>query len=142
MIYLRRILSLVTVIFALLTPTLSVFASEDDFFEYHVSEEEVFLIASAVEGVAADSSFALRISLASVILRRSVSPLYPSSIRRIISSASFLSDSLPPSEKTLQAVYFAVCGGSPAGFALHAERGDSLPDGAVGVLIDGWCFWN
>ncbi len=140
----RRILSLVTVIFTLLAPTFAVSADEADFFEFHITEDELLALSEAVEACAGDSSFALRVALASVALNRRESALFPSTLRRVIECSGFLKPSpgISVSPKTLEAVRYALYGAAPAGNALYASPGSSIPDGKAGILIDGWCFWS
>ena len=108
---------------------------------------EVSLLEGAVEATVPDGSFALRVSVASVILNRLDSPLYPDSLPKIVRGSSFLADgSAEPSKKTRQAVLSALLGASPVCRSTHARRlsdGEEIPAEAVSyVVIDGWVFWE
>lgn len=132
--------------------SLSVGGKEEDRNEIYslfcdLTPYEVALLESAVEATVPEGSFALRVSVASVILNRLDSPLYPDSLPKIVRGSSFLEDgSAVPSKKTRQAVLSALLGASPVFRSTHALKlteDEEIPAEAVSfVVIDGWVFWE
>lgn len=117
------------------------------FLDVRLSESDIKVICEAIEETAPDSSFAVRISLACVILNRYRSPLYPDSILRIVECASFLSytPGKEVSHKTETAVRYALFGASPCASALYAEKTEdgSIPESASsGIVIENWAFFS
>ena len=119
-------------------------AFADDPIYCEISEEEAYVWAAAIESTAPDASFAARVALASVLLNRFRSELFPSSPVKIAESAEFLSFdfTVKPSHRSLSAVRFALLGASPCGRAIYAKRSQG-EDGITPILsVDGWIFYN
>ena len=116
----------------------------DDPIYREISEEEAYVWASAIESTAPDASFAARVAIASVLLNRYRSELFPSSPIKIARNAEFLTLdlSVTPSHKSLSAVRFALLGASPCGRALHAKRAESNEKTDPVLSVDGWVFYD
>lgn len=128
----------------LLIAALAKAAFADDPIYREISEEEAYIWATAIESTAPDSSFAARVAIASVLLNRFHSSLFPSSPIKIAENAEFISLDLTvtPSHKSLSAVRFALLGASPCGRALYAKR-SAGEDGITPILsVDGWIFYS
>ena len=92
----------------------------------------------------ADASFAARVAIASVLLNRFRSELFPASPVKIAKNAEFLSLdlSVTPSHKSLSAVRFALLGASPCGRALHAKKAEKGEGDNPILSVDGWLFYD
>ena len=119
-------------------------AIADDPIYREISEEEAYVWATAIEATDANASFAARVAIASVLLNRYRSELFPSSPVKIAECAEFLSHdfSVTPSHKSLSAVRFALLGASPCGRAIYAKQSEG-EEGITPILsVDGWIFYD
>jgi hypothetical protein len=116
----------------------------DDPIYREISEEEAYVWATAIESTAPDASFAARVAIASVLLNRFRSELFPASPVKIVKNAEFLSLdlSVTPSHKSLSAVRFALLGASPCGRALHAKKAEKGEGDNPILSVDGWLFYD
>lgn len=116
----------------------------DDPIYREISEEEAYVWATAIESTAPDASFAARVAIASVLLNRFRSELFPASPVKIAKNAEFLSLdlSVTPSHKSLSAVRFALLGASPCGRALHAKKAEKGEGDNPILSVDGWLFYD
>lgn len=138
----KRIFSFLASVIVIATLTHATLA--DDPIYREISEEEAYVWAAAIESTAPDASFAARVAIASVLLNRYHSGLFPSSPIKIAEYAEFISLdlSVTPSHKSLSAVRFALLGASPCGRAIHARRSDG-EEGITPILsVDGWIFYD
>ena len=116
----------------------------DDPIYREISEEEAYVWATAIESTAPDASFAARVAIASVLLNRFRSELFPATPVKIAKNAEFLSLdlSVTPSHKSLSAVRFALLGASPCGRALHAKKAEKGEGDNPILSVDGWLFYD
>ena len=116
----------------------------DDPIYREISEEEAYVWATAIESTAPDASFAARVAIASVLLNRFRSELFPASPVKIAKNAEFLllDLSVTPSHKSLSAVRFALLGASPCGRALHAKKAEKGEGDNPILSVDGWLFYD
>jgi len=110
-----------------------------------LSDNDILLIEKAVESTLPDSSFSAAVSLASVIINRYRSDIYPDSVLKIIEGSPLLriDHSTEVSERSRCALRYALLGASPIKEATGAVKlGEGeLPPAAEYIITDGWCFY-
>ena len=112
----------------------------------YISESDILLIEKALQTTAPNAAFSVLVSLASVIINRYVSPIYPDSVLSVIEGTRFISidHSVTTEDRARLAVKFALAGSSPikdAAGVFFSESGE-VPDVAEYILIDGWYFYS
>lgn len=102
--------------------------------------EETDLLACAIEAAASGESYTVMASLAAVLVNRTKSSLYPSSLAAVISDAGIDISSAVPSNQALRAAADALGGFDPTSGAL---RYASEPVEDIQLLLgtDGWSFY-
>lgn len=119
---------------------LYVFASSHD-----LSKNDILLIEQALESSAQGDEFSALVSLASVLINRYSSPLYPRSMLKIIEGDPNLTLdlSVEPSQRSRLAVRYALLGSSPLSGATGMARLDlGRPAAAEYIIIGGWFFYT
>lgn len=128
-------IKIVCIVISLLTAmiplTVSVSASE---------REERALLACAIESAAPGESYTVMVSLASVLVNRTKSDMYPSSLAAVISDAGIDISSAVPSSQALRAAADALGGFDPTSGALRYSRENS-EDILLLLGTDGWSFY-
>jgi len=113
--------------------------------ELVLSDNDITLIEKALESTAPDCEFSASVALASVILNRYRSSIYPDSVLSIIEGADFLEidHTITPSERSRLALTYALHGSSPIKDAIGAftVTEDEEVSVAEYIIIGNWCFY-
>lgn len=111
-----------------------------------LSKNDILLIERILESTAHGAEFSVLVSLASVIINRYRSPIYPDSVLKIAEGSDILKidHSVTPSGRSRIAVSYALLGSSPTKDATGVSfcSGEDTPEAAEYILIDGWLFYT
>lgn len=106
----------------------------------NAENQEVLLLASAVEAVAGGESYTVMLAVSSVFLNRLCDEAYPSSLAAIISDAGIDLSAVEVSQRAIHAARDALGGFDPTGGALHYSH-DAKELSEILLGIDSWSFY-
>jgi spore germination cell wall hydrolase CwlJ-like protein len=106
----------------------------------NAENQEVILLASAVEAVTGGESYTVMLAVSSVFLNRLCDEAYPSSLAAIISDAGIDLSAVEVSQRAIHAARDALGGFDPTGGALHYSH-DAKELSEILLGIDSWSFY-